>query len=50
MIVEAAPGWVFSVTAEDAVAREAVESLGTTSDPDCYWPFIREQVPQLKMR
>ncbi len=50
MIVEAAPGWVFSVTAEDEVALEAVESLSTTSDPDCYWPFIREQVPQLKTR
>ncbi len=50
MIVEAAPGWVFSVTAEDEVALEAVESLSTTSDPDCYWPFIREQFPQLKTR
>jgi hypothetical protein len=34
MIVEAAPGWVFSVTAEDAVAQEAVESLSRTSEPD----------------
>jgi hypothetical protein len=50
MIVEAAPGWVFAVTAEDDVALEAVESLSTTSDPGCYWSFIREQVPQLKTR
>jgi hypothetical protein len=50
MIVEAAPGWVFSVTAKDDVAMEVVESLSTTSDPDCYWPFIREQFPQLKTR
>jgi hypothetical protein len=50
MIVEAAPGWAFSVVAKDDVALEVVESLSTTSDPDCYWPFIREQVPQLKTR
>jgi hypothetical protein len=50
MIVEAAPGWAFSVVATDDVALEAVESLSTTSDPDCYWPFIREQFPQLKTR
>ena len=50
MIVEVAPGWVFAIEAKDDVALEAVESLSTTSDPECYGPFIREQFPQLKER
>lgn len=47
MIVEVTPGWILSVSAPDEIAREAVASLATTSDPECYRPFIRENFPQL---
>ena len=48
VFVEAARGWVLAIEANDDVAREAIESLGTSRPPDCYWPFIREHFPQVK--
>lgn len=47
VFVEAARGWVLAIEANDDVAREAIESLGTSQPPDCYWPFIREHFPQV---
>ena len=48
VFVEAARGWVLTIEANDDVAREAIESLGTSRAPQCYWPFIREHFPQVK--
>ena len=48
VFVEAARGWVLAIEANDDVAREAIESLGTSRPPECYWPFIREHFPQVK--
>lgn len=45
VFVEVLPGWVLALETQDAVAREAIESLGTAAAPDCYWPFIREHFP-----
>jgi hypothetical protein len=48
VIVEITPGWVLAIEANDDVAREAIESLGTAAPPECYWPLIREHFPQVK--
>jgi len=45
VFVEVVPGWVLALETQDAVAREAIETLGTAAAPNCYWPFIREHFP-----
>lgn len=49
-----APGWAAQITArpraqrspiDDALALHVLEGIKTTSDPDCYWPFIRRVFP-----
>lgn len=61
VFVEIAPGWVAQITVsaterssplldsgEDEIAREILQTLENTSDPGCYWPFIRKFVPPLR--
>lgn len=46
LFCEITPGWVAQVTANDEdLARAIIESIGTASAPDCYWPFMRENFP-----
>lgn len=53
IFVEIAPRWVAQITVtgaadEDALARHILETLNSTSDPECYWPFIRKNFPNLQ--
>jgi len=48
-------GWVAALTivfvpdkAIDDLARKIFKSLNTKHDAECYWPFLREHVPNLR--
>jgi hypothetical protein len=54
ILVEIAPGWVAQITAgttdswppfDDGLARSILETLNSTSDKECFWPFIRKHYP-----
>lgn len=31
----------------DEFARQAIASLNTSSEPECYWPFLRQHIPSI---
>jgi hypothetical protein len=50
IFAEIVPGWVAEITAigtfdNDRIASHILEVLGTTSEPECYWPLIRKYIP-----
>jgi hypothetical protein len=50
IFAEIVPGWVAEITAigtfdDGRMALHILEVLGTTSEPECYWPLIRKYVP-----
>jgi hypothetical protein len=50
IFAEIVPGWVAQITAngtfdDDRMALHILEVLGTTSEPECYWPLISKYVP-----
>jgi len=57
IFAEIAPGWVAQITAgtaassppfDDGLARQVVETLSSTSESECYWPFIRQHFPSVR--
>ena len=51
IFLEIAPGWIAQITVnpdDDALARSILETLRITSDPQCYWPFIRKHYPNVR--
>lgn len=52
VFVEIAPGWIAQITASytadgDEMTRDIIETLGSKTDPECYWPLIHKFVPSL---
>jgi len=50
IFAEVAPGWVAQLTVngtsdDDGLSRRILATLGTTSHPYCYWPFIHQYIP-----
>jgi len=53
VLVEIAPGWVAQITVQgtlddDGLTRRVLETLSTTSEPECYWQFIRQHFPEMR--
>ena len=53
---EISPGWVAQITAaatkicDDDLAREILDTLQITADPECFWPLIEQYVPGLRQQ
>lgn len=53
VFVEIAPGWVVQITVQgtsddEGLTRRLLETLSTSSEPECYWPFIRQYFPEMR--
>lgn len=52
VFAEIVPGWVAQVTAsrpsfDESLALTILETLGSSSEPECYWPLIRRYFPDM---
>lgn len=52
-LAEFAPGWVAHLELggaadADGLASSILSAISTTTEPECYWPFIRHHVPGAK--
>lgn len=53
IFAEIVAGWVAQITVsgtsdDDGLALHILEILGTTSEPECYWPLIRKYFPNIR--
>ena len=51
IFVEIAPAWVAQITVmpdDDDLTRSIIATLASTSASECYWPFIRQYLPQVR--